>query len=106
MLLPSEKESFGLVALEAMACGVPTCATNTGGVPEVVQHGVTGFLSNVGDVRQMAENAIRLLQEKELYEQFSIAGIQRVGKYFSADKIGSQYEQLYKNVMKESVNGL
>ncbi|MGO4374731.1 N-acetyl-alpha-D-glucosaminyl L-malate synthase BshA, partial [Paenibacillus sp. MCAF20] len=63
LLLPSEKESFGLVALEAMACGVPTIGSNAGGIPELVTHGETGFLSPIGDVESMAENAIRLLQD-------------------------------------------
>ena len=67
LLLPSEKESFGLVALEAMACGVPTVGSKTGGLPEVVIHGETGYLAEVGDVEAMARYAVRLLTDPDLH---------------------------------------
>jgi N-acetyl-alpha-D-glucosaminyl L-malate synthase BshA len=69
-LLPSESESFGLAALEAMACSVPVISTNTGGLPEVNRHGVTGMMSDVGDVDDMAKNAIYLLSDRQRLEKF------------------------------------
>jgi N-acetyl-alpha-D-glucosaminyl L-malate synthase BshA len=99
MLLPSEKESFGLVALEAMACGVPVVATRTGGIPEVVTDGVCGFLTDIGDVAAMAERTLQLLQDHELYEAFSRASIERSNETFCHDKIASQYEALYQRLL-------
>src|SRR5690606_19532187 len=69
-LLPSEKESFGLAALEAMACGVPVVSSNTGGLPEVNIDGVSGFLSDVGNVAEMAENALKILSSDETLNKF------------------------------------
>lgn len=100
LLLPSQKESFGLVALEAMACGVPTVASNVGGIPEVVVHGETGFLAEIGDVEKLAYHAVHLLKDERLYQQFSKNGIQRVKRYFSGDQIVKQYEEIYHQVIK------
>jgi L-malate glycosyltransferase len=69
-IMPSESESFGLAALEAMACEVPVISTNAGGLPEVNIHGVTGFLSDVGDVDDMARHAIYILSDDEVLAQF------------------------------------
>ncbi|SFS94911.1 N-acetyl-alpha-D-glucosaminyl L-malate synthase BshA [Marininema halotolerans] len=99
LILPSSKESFGLVALEAMACGVPTVGSNAGGIPEVVADGETGFLSNVGDVDAMADHAIRLLTDSELYQTFSENGRARAREHFCAEKIANQYEDLYRRVI-------
>jgi L-malate glycosyltransferase len=99
LLLPSEKESFGLVALEAMACGVPTIGSAAGGLPEVVIHGETGYLSEVGHVEEMAAYAIRLLQDEALYRSFSQAGMERAKRHFSAASITDQYEDLYQRVL-------
>ncbi|SFJ59194.1 N-acetyl-alpha-D-glucosaminyl L-malate synthase BshA [Thermoflavimicrobium dichotomicum] len=99
LLLPSEKESFGLVALEAMACGVPTVGSNAGGIPEVVEHGKTGFLADVGDVEAMANYAIELLQNESLYHDFSQKGLERVEEKFCGQKIAAEYEELYQQVM-------
>jgi N-acetyl-alpha-D-glucosaminyl L-malate synthase BshA len=99
LLLPSEKESFGLVALEAMACGVPTVASNAGGIPEVVEHGRTGFLSPVGDIEDMARNAVRLLQDEAMYQSFSEAGLKRVKTHFCGMRIAAQYEAVYERVI-------
>jgi N-acetyl-alpha-D-glucosaminyl L-malate synthase BshA len=96
-LLPSETESFGLAALEAMAVGVPVISSNTGGIPEVNVQGVTGFLSNVGDVEDMAKNALKILSTKATLEEFKINARKRA-EYFSIDSILPQYEQLYENV--------
>ena len=68
--LPSSTESFGLSALEAMACNVPVIATNTGGIPEVVIHGKSGMLSNVGDFKNMAENAVEILSDEKKLIKF------------------------------------
>ncbi|WP_019122419.1 N-acetyl-alpha-D-glucosaminyl L-malate synthase BshA [Brevibacillus massiliensis] len=105
MLLPSEKESFGLVALEAMACGVPVVATRTGGIPEVVTDGVCGFLTDIGDVAAMAERTLQLLQDHELYEAFSRASIERSNETFCHDKIASQYEALYQRLLSRKELG-
>ncbi|OFW75154.1 MAG: N-acetyl-alpha-D-glucosaminyl L-malate synthase BshA [Alicyclobacillus sp. RIFOXYA1_FULL_53_8] len=101
-LLPSEKESFGLVALEAMACGVPVIATRAGGIPEVVVDGETGYLSNVGDTEKMAADAVTLLKDAQLHRQFSQAARDRAETVFSVhDKI-REYEDLYQRVIQES----
>ncbi|HEX6307814.1 MAG TPA: N-acetyl-alpha-D-glucosaminyl L-malate synthase BshA [Longimicrobiales bacterium] len=97
-LLPSELEAFGLVALEAMACGVPVIATRTGGVPEVVEDGVSGFLAPVGDIAAMAAAAIPLLRDAEKWQQLS-AGARRGAERFSADRIVSEYESFYEEVL-------
>lgn len=99
LLLPSEKESFGLVALEAMACGVPTIGSNAGGIPELVTHGETGFLSDIGNVDEMAEHAVRLLTDNELHEQFKQACLFRARNEFCNDVITAQYEAIYYRVL-------
>ncbi|MFS0722617.1 N-acetyl-alpha-D-glucosaminyl L-malate synthase BshA [Paenibacillus sp. 1P07SE] len=99
MLLPSEKESFGLVALEAMACGVPTIGSQAGGIPELVTHGETGYLSPIGDVESMAANSIRLLSQPALYDQFREACLNRARTRFCNDRITSEYEQIYYRVL-------
>ncbi|RAL21087.1 N-acetyl-alpha-D-glucosaminyl L-malate synthase BshA [Thermoflavimicrobium daqui] len=99
ILLPSATESFGMVALEAMACGVPTIGSNTGGIPEVVEHGETGFLAEVGDIEAMAAYAVKLLQDERLYQSFSKQGLNRVQEKFCGLKIADQYEQLYHRVI-------
>jgi N-acetyl-alpha-D-glucosaminyl L-malate synthase BshA len=103
LLLPSEKESFGLVALEAMACGVPTIASNAGGIPELISHGQTGFLSDVGDTASMALHAMQLLKHKELYKQFSAACLDRSRNEFCNDRIAGEYEQIYYRVLGREV---
>ncbi len=99
MLLPSEKESFGLVALEAMACGVPTVASNAGGIPELITHGETGFLAPIGDIHQMAEHAIALLTDEQLYQTMSNACLDRARTKFCNDLITIQYEEIYYRVL-------
>jgi N-acetyl-alpha-D-glucosaminyl L-malate synthase BshA len=101
-LLPSETESFGLAALEAMAVSVPVISSNTGGIPEVNIHGSTGFLSNVGDVESMSKNAIYLLQDPEKLAQFRINALERA-KYFSLERILPMYEALYLNSLKTRI---
>ncbi|WP_176444729.1 N-acetyl-alpha-D-glucosaminyl L-malate synthase BshA [Paenibacillus herberti] len=99
LLLPSEKESFGLVALEAMGCGVPTIGSTAGGIPELVSHGVTGFLSEVGDTADMARNAVRLLTNESMYEEFSKACISRSCEEFCNERITTEYEKIYYRVL-------
>jgi N-acetyl-alpha-D-glucosaminyl L-malate synthase BshA len=98
-LLPSQSESFGLAALEAMACGVPVIATRTGGLPEVVDDGVTGFLSEVGDIATMTERALSVLQEPARHARMRAAAAARALE-FAADKIVPRYEQLYEDVLR------
>jgi N-acetyl-alpha-D-glucosaminyl L-malate synthase BshA len=98
-LLPSEQESFGLAALEAMACGVPVVASQAGGLPEVVVDGETGFLRPVGDVAGMAAAALRLLRDPDLHGRFAAAGVERARTNFCATKVVPQYEALYREVV-------
>jgi len=95
LLLTSEKESFGLVALEAMACGKPVVATQTGGIPEVVEDGITGFLKPIGDISGMAEKVLELFTNQALYDRFSKNGLDRAYHTFCQDKITRQYEEIY-----------
>ncbi|WP_025591895.1 N-acetyl-alpha-D-glucosaminyl L-malate synthase BshA [Agrobacterium tumefaciens] len=98
MLLPSSSESFGLVALEAMACGVPTIATTVGGIPEAISHGETGLLSKLGDVENMARDVLRLLTDDTLYQTFSANCVIRAEKAFRREDILDEYEELLLSV--------
>jgi N-acetyl-alpha-D-glucosaminyl L-malate synthase BshA len=93
-LLPSESESFGLAALEAMVNEVPVISSNTGGIPEVNIHGQTGFLSHVGAVDEMAENALAILQDPEVLAQFKKRAVQAAQK-FDITNILPLYEAVY-----------
>ncbi|WP_054859374.1 N-acetyl-alpha-D-glucosaminyl L-malate synthase BshA [Gracilibacillus sp. JCM 18860] len=98
-LLLSEKESFGLVLLEAMACGVPCIGTNIGGIPEVIQPKENGYIEELGDVQAFADRILTLLEDKEKYLQFSRNAINHVKTNFSSDQIRNQYERLYQKVL-------
>lgn len=98
-LLPSETESFGLAALEAMAAHTPVISSNTGGLSEVNEHGVTGFLSDVGDVDDMAKNAIFLLSDSERLEKFKKQAFESAHQ-FSIESILPKYVQMYERVIK------
>jgi N-acetyl-alpha-D-glucosaminyl L-malate synthase BshA len=98
-LLPSLQESFGLSALEAMACGVPVVASNVGGLPEVVDDGVTGFLHPPDQAARMAESAVRLLSDPALHARMAAEGARRAMERFSADRIVPQYEALYEHAL-------
>jgi N-acetyl-alpha-D-glucosaminyl L-malate synthase BshA len=98
-ILPSETESFGLAALEAMASHVPVISSNTGGLPEVNINGVTGFTSNVGDVQDMARNAYTILQTDESLAKFRAAAYEKA-KEFDIRKILPMYESLYQRVLE------
>jgi L-malate glycosyltransferase len=106
LLLPSELESFGLVALEAMACRVPTIATRVGGVPELIDDGVTGRLLPVGDVEGMAEAAVELLRDPSRYEQMAEAGRRTARARFCASKILPLYERYYERILSRSAAAL
>jgi len=99
LLLPSSTESFGLVALEAMASGVPVIASDVGGIPEVVEHGVTGYLAPVGDVDQMARDTLSLLADAHRYRSFSAAARSRAVERFDHRTLVPQYEALYQDVI-------
>ena len=99
-VLPSESESFGLAALEAMACEVPVISTNAGGIPEVNINGVTGFLSDVGDVDSMAQNAINLLKDPEMLKTFRKNALKQAHN-FDLKTILLQYEAVYNRVVNQ-----
>jgi len=100
-IIPSGSESFGLAALEAMACKVPVISSNTGGLPELNVNGVTGYLSEVGDVDSMATNAIHILEDNARLEQFKEAALERA-KDFQLANIMPLYEQYYQEVVSGS----
>jgi N-acetyl-alpha-D-glucosaminyl L-malate synthase BshA len=102
LLLPSDLESFGLVALEAMACEVPVIATRVGGIPEVVRHGVDGFLYDVGDVKSMAEGCLQIVKQPGLRETMGHAARERASSEFCASKIVLKYEDLYRRTIDET----
>jgi len=97
-LLTSETESFGLAALEAMAAHVPVISTNTGGLPEVNKHGFSGYMSNVGDIEDMAKNAMSILKDDEALRKFKANAFEQAQK-FDITKILPMYEALYERVL-------
>jgi N-acetyl-alpha-D-glucosaminyl L-malate synthase BshA len=97
-LMTSENESFGLAALEAMACQVPVISTNTGGLPELNVHGETGFLSDVGDIDSMASHAIDLLTNESKLEKFKANALTQASK-FDIKVIMPQYEEFYSRIL-------
>jgi N-acetyl-alpha-D-glucosaminyl L-malate synthase BshA len=99
-LMPSEKESFGLAALEAMACEVPVISSNTGGLPELNVQGITGFMSNVGDVEDMTRNALHILNKDHL-PSFKANALKRA-KEFDISKILPLYENYYNKILEKS----
>jgi len=98
-LLPSELESFGLSALEAMASAVPVVGSDAGGLPEVVKHTESGFLLPVGDVDGMAARTLEILKDDERRREMGQAGRQRAESLFSAERVVSQYEAMYERVL-------
>ncbi len=98
-VLPSASESFGLAALEAMACGVPVVASNVGGLPEVVEHGVTGFLAPVGDTDAMASHVLTLLKEKAVWKECSVRARGVVEARYQPEPAVAKYEAVYHRVL-------
>jgi len=101
-LLLSQQESFGLVLLEAMACGVPCIGSDVGGIPEVIDHGVDGYIVGLGDTDAVAEYAVNLLQDEEKLQRFRKVAIRAVDEKFHSSKIVEQYEKLYEKVAERN----
>ena len=99
-ILPSSKESFGLSALEAMACGVPVIASDSGGIPEVISHGESGLLNSVGDTYQMTKNALKLLSNESLLKSFKTNAYKQAMK-FDIEVILPRYEKLYEQCVND-----
>jgi L-malate glycosyltransferase len=104
-LLPSQYESFGLAALEAMACGVPVISSNAGGLPEINIQGQTGYLADVGDVDTMAEKACYILEDDERLQQFKNRALEQASA-FSISKIVPMYEAIYEQVASKKLHAL
>ncbi|MEO8535574.1 MAG: N-acetyl-alpha-D-glucosaminyl L-malate synthase BshA [Flavobacterium sp.] len=102
-LLPSETESFGLAALEAMSCGVPVISSNSGGLPEVNFDGFSGYLSNVGNVEEMAANALKILKDDTILNQFKANALE-VARKFDIKNILPKYEALYQRAIDDYKN--
>jgi N-acetyl-alpha-D-glucosaminyl L-malate synthase BshA len=100
--LPSETESFGLAALEALSCEVPVIATAVGGLPEVVVHGENGFLHPIGDVEGMAASALRLLKDEPMRKAFGASGRRRAVEVFSQAAIVKRYRSIYERVVEKA----
>ncbi|WP_078432802.1 N-acetyl-alpha-D-glucosaminyl L-malate synthase BshA [Metabacillus halosaccharovorans] len=100
ILLLSEKESFGLVLLEAMACGVPCIGTNAGGIPEVILEGETGYICDVGDIETIAIRAIQILSDQDLHNRMAESATILAKERFHSDKIVSQYESIYYKLLE------
>lgn len=98
-LLPSQSESFGLSALEAMSCGVPVVASNIGGIPEVVFHGETGYVAELGDIERMAKYVVSLLDNKKKWQIFSENARQVAVEKFDSLKILPKYLDLYESIL-------
>jgi N-acetyl-alpha-D-glucosaminyl L-malate synthase BshA len=103
MLLPSEMESFGLAALEAMACEVPAVATTVGGIPELIEHGRNGFLAPVGDIDAMAKYAIELLSDETRLREMGVMARWEAQSRFCSTKIIPEYESFYERVLERAV---
>ncbi|EEQ80040.1 MULTISPECIES: N-acetyl-alpha-D-glucosaminyl L-malate synthase BshA [Staphylococcus] len=101
VLLLSEKESFGLTLLEAMKTGVVPIGSNAGGIKEVIKHGETGYIVDVGDSEQAAQYAIKLLQDRKLYEQFQSQMLLDIEQRFGSELITDQYEYYYRKMLNK-----
>ncbi|HEY3251599.1 MAG TPA: glycosyltransferase, partial [Ignavibacteria bacterium] len=98
-LMPSQSESFGLSALEAMACAVPVVSSNAGGLPELNLHGDTGYIAEIGDIDKMADYALQLLQDEKKYKIFSENAHERSATMFSVEKVVPEYEKYYEEIL-------
>ncbi len=99
-LLPSEQESFGLAALEALSCGIPVVASNIGGIPEQVEHGTTGYMAPVGDVEGMAGHVLELVRDPERWRLFSRRARENVLEHFQLGPAIDRYEALYRRLLE------
>ncbi|HGJ65278.1 TPA: N-acetyl-alpha-D-glucosaminyl L-malate synthase BshA [bacterium] len=99
-LIPSETESFGLSALEAMSCEIPVIATNVGGLPEVIEHGETGYLAELGDINAMAEWGKKLLRDEELRQKMGKQARETVLANFRQDRVVNMYEKFYEEILQ------
>lgn len=104
-LLPSESESFGLAALEAMVNRVPVISSNAGGIPEVNSHGVTGYLSEIGDIDDMAKNAVSILENDKTLEQFKLNAVKESHK-FDIHRVVPLYEEVYERAYKSRLSNV
>lgn len=102
-LMPSQSESFGLSALEAMACGVPVISSSVGGLPELVAHGETGYIAEIGDIQRMARYAIDLLTNDQKHALYAEASRRRAVEMFDVKKVVDLYEDYYKKVLSENL---
>jgi N-acetyl-alpha-D-glucosaminyl L-malate synthase BshA len=102
-LMPSQSESFGLSALEAMACELPVVSSSVGGLPELIVHGETGYIAEIGDIERMAKYAIELLTNESRYKLFASASRRRAVGLFDMNTIVDQYEQYYKEILSEKL---
>jgi len=99
-LIPSQSESFGLAALEAMACGLPVISSSVGGLPELVRHNETGFIAEIGDIDRMAKYTLELLTNEKKYTIFAENARQRAVNKFDTSKVVPLYEEYYKQILK------
>jgi N-acetyl-alpha-D-glucosaminyl L-malate synthase BshA len=102
MLMPSQSESFGLAALEAMACGVPVISSSVGGLPELQVHGQTGYIAEIGDIQRMARYAVELLTNDTKMTLFRNACRTRAVEHFDVKRIVSEYESYYTECLQRS----
>ncbi|HEY6906165.1 MAG TPA: N-acetyl-alpha-D-glucosaminyl L-malate synthase BshA [Ignavibacteriaceae bacterium] len=100
-LIPSQSESFGLAALEAMACGVPVISSSVGGLPELVRHNETGFIAEIGDIDRMAKYTLDLLTNERKHKLFSANARERAVNLFDKSKVIPQYEEYYKRFLSK-----
>jgi len=98
-LIPSQSESFGLAALEAMSCGKPVVSSSVGGLPELIKHNETGFIAEIGDVERMAKYVIDLLTNDKKYEAFSRNSRERAINKFDKSKVIPMYEEFYTHIL-------
>lgn len=98
-LIPSQSESFGLAALEAMSCGIPVVSSSVGGLPELIRHNETGFIAEIGDVKRMAKYVVDLLTNEKKYALFSENSRKRAVEVFDKSKVIPMYEDLYNKVL-------
>ena len=99
-LMPSQSESFGLSALEAMSCGIPAITSSVGGLPELNLHGETGYIAEIGDTKRMARYAIELFKNEKKLKQFK-ANARKRAEEFKTEKIIPMYENFYEKVLKK-----